>query len=235
MKNKLSLFLVFLISVPISSNAASFSSAKKSLYSKVYKNSGKTFYTECDFKNKKVDLSSCNLQNSFPKKQMKRAKRIEAEHVIPASWGLKKNKKDRSCAIKAKRLKTSARKYCQKYDPEYKKLHNDLINLRPAVGQINAERSNKPFSDKASGKNKKTFSGNLMAISSSRTFVPHPKIRGDIARIAFYMNYAYDVTYSERQIKLFLEWNQSDPISREERALNNKIKKIQGWGNPYIN
>ena len=32
--------------------------------------------------------------------------------------------------------------------------HNDLINLRPAVGAVNAARSNKPFAETLSGKKK---------------------------------------------------------------------------------
>ncbi|MCP4923779.1 MAG: hypothetical protein GY915_07105, partial [bacterium] len=123
----------------------SFQKAKKNLYTKVYRNSGETLYCDCKWSNRKVDLSSCGLQSFFPKKQRKRAARTEAEHIIPASWMLKKDKKIRQCAIDAKEKKESARKYCQKYDLEYKAAHNDLVNLRPAVGQVNADRSNKPF------------------------------------------------------------------------------------------
>jgi hypothetical protein len=55
--------------------STSFSKAKTNMYKKVYTNSGTTFYTNCDWSKKKVDLASCGLQNPFPKRHMKRASR----------------------------------------------------------------------------------------------------------------------------------------------------------------
>lgn len=80
-------FLISAISTAsISLNAAdipiSFSKAKQKLYKSVYNNEGETFYVRCKWSKKKVDLSSCGLENSFSTKEMKRAKRIEAEHVL---------------------------------------------------------------------------------------------------------------------------------------------------------
>ena len=129
----------------------SFSSAKKKMYNQVYNNRGETIYCGCTWSNKKTDLESCGLQSYFPKKQKKRAARTEAEHIIPASWLLKINNKYRQCVTDAKALKKSPRKYCQKHDVSYKKAHNDIANLYPAVGQINADRSNKPFIDVFTG------------------------------------------------------------------------------------
>jgi deoxyribonuclease-1 len=125
----------------------SFTTAKNKLYSKVFNNSGKTLYCGCDWSDRKTNLNSCNLQSYFPKKQRKRSLRTEAEHIIPASWMLKVNNKKRQCSIDSKGSKDSAREYCQKHSAEYKQAHNDLVNLYPAVGQINADRSNKPFVD----------------------------------------------------------------------------------------
>lgn len=206
----------------------SFNSAKKKLYSKVYNNAGKTIYCDCDWSAKKTDLNSCGLQSSFSKKHSKRAKRIEAEHIIPASWMYKVNKKTRQCHIDAKAKKQNPRKYCQKYDQEYKQAHNDLVNLYPAIGQINADRSNKPFLEHVSNK-VKTY-GQCDIKIGSRGIVPPTNKRGDIARIAFYMHETYGVTYSKRQLSLFNKWHKEDPISAQEKAHNNKIVKIQGFG-----
>lgn len=209
--------------------SSSFTKAKKKLYTQIYKSEGFTFYTNCSWKKKKVNLSSCNLENSFEKKHIKRAKRIEAEHIIPASWMYKKNGKFRQCYLEAKEQKVSPRKYCRKNDIDYRNAHNDLVNLRPAVGQINGMRSNKPFAEKPSGKKLTTYSGNGKVIQiTSRVVTPDPKIRGDIARIAFYMKDKYGITFSKRQHALFEKWKKEDPISKEEILLNKKIHSIQG-------
>lgn len=206
----------------------SFKSAKKKLYSKLYNNQGQTFYCSCDWSNRKVDLKSCGLQSFFPKKHRKRALRTEAEHIIPASWFLKKERKFRQCAIDAKIEKESARKYCQKNDLEYKKAHNDLVNLMPAVGQINAERSNKPFLDNIRN-DRKTY-GRCDIVIGSRGISPPADKKGDIARVAFYMSETYGVEYSKRQNSLFVMWDKQDPVSIEERLRNRKIVRVQGYG-----
>lgn len=184
---------------------------------------------------KKVDLAACGLQNSFSKKHSRRAKRTEAEHVIPASWMYKQNNQFRPCYQNAKQHKQSAREYCQDHDDNYRQAHNDLVNLRPAIGQINAERSNKPFGETLSGNKQATYkTPGRTAQISSRIFIPDPSIRGDIARIAFYMRDTYGISYSKRQLQLFNEWHKQDPVSKEEIDLNKRIKAVQGQGNHYV-
>lgn len=222
--------LLVALSLPASASTkvVSFTTAKNKLYSKVFNNSGETLYCGCDWSNRKTDLNSCGLQSYFPKKQRKRSLRTEAEHAIAASWLLKVNGKLRQCAIDSKKVKDSAREYCQKHDLDYKQAHNDLVNLFPAVGQINADRSNKPFVDIAKTK-VKTY-GKCDIQIGSRGIVPPKNKQGDIARIAFYMSEKYGVTYSKRQVKLFEQWNNQDPISAQERAHNKRVVKVQGFG-----
>jgi deoxyribonuclease-1 len=80
-----------------------------------------------------------------------------------------------------------------------------------------------------------TYRGNGRAFKvTSRVAIPDKSIQGDIARIGFYMRDAYGVTYSRRQLELFSQWHDNDPVSNEEIQLNNKIIKVQGRGNQYI-
>jgi len=58
----------------------SFSKSKKLLL-KLYKDNPVTLYCGCSYKGKKPNLSSCGY---IPKKNKKRANRIEWEHVVPA-------------------------------------------------------------------------------------------------------------------------------------------------------
>lgn len=208
---------------------STFPQAKTKLYKSVSLNQGHTFYAGCHWNKKKVDLASCGLENSFSSKAKKRALRTEAEHIIPASWLYKRNDKYRSCYVNAKAQKTSARKLCQAEDSEYRDAHNDLVNLRPTVGAINAARSNKPFAESISGTKETTYNGNgKRMIISSRVAIPDLSIRGDIARVALYMQKTYGATYSKRQLSLFIKWDTEDPISDEEKSLADRINTIQG-------
>jgi len=214
--------------LPLAANAISFTTAKNKMYSKVFNNQGETFYCGCDWSNRKTDLKSCGLQSYFPKKQRKRANRTEAEHLIPASWGFSPNNVKRACFIQARKEGVSPRKLCQKIDADYKRFHNDLVNLTPAVGQVNADRSNKPFVAKV--KNKVKTYGSCPIKIGSRGIEPPKDKRGDIARIAFYLSDTYQLTYSKRQTELFIQWENEDPVSREEKAHHDRVIKAQGFG-----
>jgi len=223
------IIIAFLLLATFSTQAAvGFSKAKKNLYKRVFDNSGTTLYCGCKWKNKKVDLASCGLQNYYPKKYLKRSKRTEAEHIIPASWMLKVSKKYRQCANDAKLLKKNKRDYCRKHDADYKKAHNDLVNLWPAVGQINANRSNKPYVDQVA--TVKESYRKCKAVSGSRGFVPPDHIKGDIARVGFYMSKTYGVVYSKRQQALFVKWDAQDPVTPEEIKHHQRVIKVQGFG-----
>ncbi len=233
------LFVVMLAGVALTqapaSGATTFAHAKQKLYRNVYGGSGETFYANCYWAGKRVDLDGCGLLHAFAKKHRKRAARTEVEHIIPASWLLKVNGQYRPCATAAKEKGKSARKYCRQHDKQYQRAHNDLVNLRVAIGQINAERGNKPFAEKPSGSRQAVYRGRERAITiSSRTVVPAPEIRGDIARIAMYMRTTYHVRYSRRQLQLFAQWRTQDPVSVAEYRLNQRIKEVQGWGNPFV-
>ncbi len=80
-----------------------------------------------------------------------------------------------------------------------------------------------------------TYRGNGKIFKvSSRVAIPDISIRGDIARVAFYMSETYGVTYSKRQSELFNEWDKQDAVSKDEVLLNEKIIKVQGVGNHYV-
>lgn len=213
----------------------SFGSAKTKLYKTVYPNFGQTFYAGCSWKNKKIDLTSCNLQDSFPKTLNKRSKRGEAEHVVPIKRAYKKNGVKRQCVINAEAQGQRKRSYCQATDKEFRNAHNDLVNLRVAVGAINLYRLDKPFAEALSGEKRRVYHGNGKVFKvSSRVAVPDDSIKGDVARIAMYMNWKYGIDFNAREQAMYLKWHELDPVSDEERELNRRIIKAQGNGNPYV-
>jgi deoxyribonuclease I len=83
----LSLALVFLFTGPGfpadrgNTTNQSFSKAKKILLRQVYKDHRTTFYCGCPFNDKKQRLP---CDNYTPKRDNKRAHRLEWEHIVPA-------------------------------------------------------------------------------------------------------------------------------------------------------
>jgi deoxyribonuclease-1 len=63
---------------------------------------------------------------------------------------------------------------------------------------------------------------------------PRPEVRGDIARIYFYMEWQHGVLLSKGQRRLFLHWHQTDPVDDAERKLDEAIEARQGNSNPFV-
>ena len=76
-----SLFIIPLVVLSQNTTITSFSKSKKQL-AKVYQDNPITLYCGCSFKGKTPDFSSCGY---IPKKNNKRANRIEWEHIVPTS------------------------------------------------------------------------------------------------------------------------------------------------------
>jgi deoxyribonuclease-1 len=152
-----------------------------------------------------------------------RAKKVEAEHVVPAS------------TIGASRpcWEEGGRAHCLKTDPIFAKAHNDLHNLQPAVGAINGARSNFRMG-LIEGENREYGECDFELDLESELAEPAPNVRGDIARTYFYMEHMYGVALSEGQRRLFLHWHQQDPVDDWERQRNIRIKGIQGNLNSFI-
>jgi deoxyribonuclease-1 len=69
-----------------------------------------------------------------------------------------------------------------------------------------------------------------------RKVMPPKDIRGDVARVYYYMDKAYPNRgiISSKNKKLFLNWSSSDPISRQECDLYKEKKKVQLNINPIL-
>ena len=222
---------------------------------KLYKDHQISFYCGCNYEYKKikgnrkkpiekavVDAKSCG----FVSKQgnnYDRAKYIEWEHVVPAHafgqafscW----RDGDSECTKKGKKT-FKGRKCCEKVSNKFRAMESDLYNLQPAVGELNADRSNYSFGV-VEGEPRLygtcDFEISKEKINGKNSYKVEPKedIRGDIARTYFYMQDTYKVNIiSNKNKKLFESWDKSDPISKWECERARKIEKIQGNENPYL-
>jgi deoxyribonuclease-1 len=206
----------------------SFSNAKKTLATKIYTDKDETFYCGCDMyyadKKGKPWLTPSHKACGFkPRKQEKRAARIEWEHIVPA-WYFGHQ---RMC------WQEGGRKKCRK-DPVFKKMEANLHNLVPAIGEVNGDRSNFSLTMVSSNIAPQYGQCDMVVDFKARKAQPTEEIRGDIARTYFYMADKYKLRLSNQDLKLYTVWNNSDPVSREELRIHNLKAKYQGEENPYV-
>ncbi len=104
---------------------------------------------------------------------------------------------------------------------------SDIHNLKPANPSLNSSRGNKYYD----------------LTTTTTTFEPRDEVKGDVARILFYMMTMYSVLELVDQypnvhqmglLSVLLAWNAEDPVDDFERARNNEIYTYQNNRNPYI-
>ncbi|MGB0468133.1 MAG: endonuclease [Pontibacterium sp.] len=200
----------------------SFSKSKR-IMADIYSQQQVTFYCDCDYRRQGKqlfpDLRGCGYD---ARKNEKRARRIEWEHVMPA-WAF---------GHQLQCWQEGGRKNCRK-DPDFKRMEADMHNLVPAVGEVNGDRSNYSFG-MLEGEVRRYGQCDMEIDFKARTVEPAPHRRGDIARTYYYMRDTYGVRISRKQQKLFEAWAKSDPVDDWERRRNQLIWQQQGNSNPYV-
>lgn len=210
----------------------SFSKAKQQLQD-IHKQNGKTFYCGCAFSGAKPDWSSCGFK---PRKDTKRASRIEWEHVVPASQFGKSFSawtKGHSDCVDTKGRSYKGRKCAEKTNQTFNFMQADLYNLQPAIGEVNGLRSNYSFGE-LSGE-KREF-GSCDIEIRNKIAEPATSVRGDIARTYFYMETVYPGRHilDKRTRRMMEKWNKDDPVSAWECRRAEIIKKIQKNDNSIL-
>ncbi|MFT8229716.1 MAG: endonuclease [Enterobacterales bacterium] len=184
-----------------------------------------TFYCGCKihwFGSKgEPDLKSCKYKI---RKNSTRAHRIEWEHVMPA-WEF-----GHFCEC----WSHGGRRNCAK-DEFYKVMENDLHNIEPAIGEINADRENYKYDEWVANKSKSTYGHCRIQIDNKNKRIdPSIRSRGIIARTYLYMHDRYRIPISKKQLNLFNKWNRLYPATKFENRKNKLIYGIQHTLNKYI-
>jgi len=131
---------------------------------------------------------------------------------------------------KAKRFK--GRNCAKKVDKKFRYMEADLYNLYPAIGAVNALRSNYNFTMLAGAKS--SFGSCDMEIEGHKA-PPPESARGRIATTYLYMDQAYPrYKMSKQQKKLMLVWDKIYPVSQWECKRASRIKTIQGNENSFV-
>nr|WP_075617200.1 endonuclease [Paenisporosarcina indica] len=121
----------------------------------------------------------------------------------------------------------------------------DIHHLRPTNVQVNSYRGNLDFDNGGT-----PVPGCNGCLKTGSSFEPPDSVKGDVARMLFYMATRYekgdrvDLELNEKlnngtnpyhgKLSVLLKWHEQDPVDAFEANRNNVIHDIQGNRNPYI-
>ena len=165
------------------------------------------------------------------------------EHLLPQSW------------------------FGKKTDPMY----SDIMHVVPADAKLNSQRNDNPFGEVTGQASQTGSSQNGYShwgapdkalgapAGMTKVFEPNDELKGDIARIYFYMITAYEDTlhawpwrdsrtatfvfdeqgtpYEPFQpwvMAMLTRWSGQDPVDSIELARNEAVFRVQGNRNPYV-
>lgn len=169
------------------------------------------------------------------KKYKKRAKKVEWEHVVPAeNFGrnFSEWRKGDSLCVTRKGKRFKGRRCAEKVNQHYRLMQADMYNLYPAIGAVNAARSNYNFVMQEKLEN--SFGNCAMKIADKKVQPPQ-SARGRIARAYIYMQENYDsYKMSRQQEQLMHAWNRQYPVTRWECQRGERIADLQGNDNQLL-
>lgn len=232
------LLAIFTLSIPAwagsngNTQIDSFNKVKKVLEEKIYYDHRETIYCGAEYdSNKDVTIP----KGFYSKGHINRCARIEWEHVVPAEnfgqtfaeW----RDGDPQC-VDNKGKSFKGRNCASKVNMEYRYMQSDMYNLYPAIGCVNAARSNFNFTMLPSAQS--SFGSCEMKIEDNKV-EPPANSRGAIARTYKYMQWAYPrYKMSSAQNKLMDAWDKMYPVTKWECTRAKRIESIQGNRNPFV-
>lgn len=126
-------------------------------------------------------------------------------------------------------LQCGTKRQCLRSDARYTEIISDLHNIVPSNSYFEFKRKGARFGDLD-----ESIEANECGIRKKLHIIEPPDdLKGDIARILFYMraNYELPLDVHITQLKL---WHESDPPSEEEIARNKIVSEHQGNENEFI-
>ena len=222
------LFLLLTLSFTVNANGnskfQSFNKAKKIMEGMVYSLlPKKTLYCKASFKGKRIT----DPNGFYSSKYKKRSKRMEWEHVVSAeNFGrtFSEWRDGHPLCITKKGEYFKGRNCASKVNKEYRYMQADLYNLYPAIGAVNALRSNYRYA-MITGETL----GDCEMVIDDRKANPLDRAKGVVARVSLYFAETYKrYKLSKAQRKLFEIWDRQFPVTETECKRNKIIEGIQG-------
>lgn len=187
-------------------------------------------YTDCPIKavrksngglSMKMDAESCGVDVY---KSQHRSFRAEAEHISPASYF------GRTLPCWA----NGGRSNCNKTSKIFNIVEADPLNLRYALGNVNADRSNYRFAEFDGGAGVHDYLGNGDVLLDHRRdlFEPPEDQKGLIGRTHLYMSKKYGVPYSKSYLLMMERWSKLPPDAWECKY-NDLVLERWGYENEF--
>jgi deoxyribonuclease-1 len=120
--------------------------------------------------------------------------------------------------------------YAEKRE-SFVKMESDLHNLYPAWTDLTVYRTGRVFGE-VEGEDWRF--DNCDFEWKAGVVEPRPLSKGNIARSIFYMHSKYGLPLPGNMLETLKKWNRDDLPSDQEKIRNDRIEKIQGQRNPYI-
>ena len=157
-----------------------------------------------------------------------RTTRIEWEHIVPADW-----------IATGFGCQDDTRSECRQI-PGFEAAEGDLFNLVPAIGELNGDRNARLYGDIPG--EPRVYGACDFEVDASGDGPAHlrgmaepmPSIRGDLARVWFYMIDRYNLVLPDNFKAMLQAWSVLDPIDKAERERHAVIAAEMGWSNPFI-
>ena len=132
---------------------------------------------------------------------------------------------------------------------------SDVVQVVPTDCWVNGMRSNYPLAEvgtiEKQSKNGYSKLGTCKTAGySGKVFEPNDEIKGDIARIYFYMVTCYENIatgwghsvfasskypgFNQWYLDMLMRWSKQDPVDEVERARNNAVYDVQKNRNPFV-
>jgi deoxyribonuclease-1 len=226
---KLLILKVFSIALLLAFGAAAggWENAKNTADDVIYEDKDRTFYCGCEYTSHgdtdgSGDVSHTACGYTGPSTHSGRADRIEWEHVVPASL---MPARQFPCWVNGNRQQ------CEDTDPRAQAMLFDLHNLAPSVGQVNALRSNDRYTDLP---DVTSDFGSCPIEDTTNAFEPPDCLKGNVARIWFYMELRHGVEIASDERTMFEAWAAADPVSPWESEREERIAKHTFVVNPFV-
>ncbi|MGD9133056.1 MAG: endonuclease [Desulfobacterales bacterium] len=207
--------------------------AKRILMREIYRGHQKTFYCGSQYTQGNYVI---HTNGYVPKRRSKRSRRLEWDHIVQLeSFGTQFSEwsEGHPQCLDSRGRPFKGLNCAQKMNIKFRFMQCDLYNLVPVIGEISGLRSNSHYA-MVPGENA-DFGKCDIEISRGQ-LEPPAGVRGDIARIHFYMDWAYpgyDCINKEDR-KLFKVWDLEDPVDEWECKRARRIEEIQKNENPFV-
>ncbi len=200
----------------------------------IYSQHRRTFYCNCAYTpQERVARGTCGYKTRADESL---SKRVAWDHVVPnRAFGQHRQCwREPICKDEAGNAFSGVR-CCRQVDEEFQTMERDLHNIVPAVGELQADRSDFDFGE-LEGETRMYGACDFEVDRSQQRAEPSERSRGDIARAYLYMHEVYGegLPLTPEETARFEAWHEADPASAWEVQRNKRIAALQGVGNSYV-